>query len=336
MEEKPFKRITKRLLNDQSWINKPYANFTLPSTEAINGDPPPDLEEQAETLRKERESFREDVILDFAAFESSIARIQFLRTSNDKERERYAVEKLRIQATAQEVRENTGSLRIQLEEAQQTLATRKTYDELAEKITSNPALKPRDEQQVNIEKLRSEIQDLEQESQDYAQTWSERKAQFARIMEEGLQLRRLIRDEKEEAERREGMEEGDDLDDSRGRASNAATPRGDNDGLTPLHPSQQGSGGLSPRPTGHEKAASTRGVSPLRQALTPSEETKAVPENEDTDMADEGEVDESPAPQQPEGATQTGETQGTPAGLDATGVNGSDSHEKPVDSMDIT
>lgn len=329
VEEKPFKRITKRLLNDQSWINKPYAN-TTPSAEDANGDTAVRKTEQAEILRKEREAFRDDVILDFAAFESSIARIQFLRTSNEKERERYAAEKLRIQTTAQDVRENTASLRIQLEEAQKTLAVRKTYDELAEKITSNPALKPRDEQQVNLEKLRAEIQDLEQESQDYAQTWSERKAQFARIMEEGLQLRRLIRDEKEEAERREGMEDGEDIEEARGRASNTPAPREDNGGLTPMHSSQQGSGALSP---GTQKVASTRGVSPLRQEATPAAETKTVQEVEDTDMADEGEVEELATSLPTETKPQTGEMRDT---LEKSVANGDEPLDKPDDAMDVT
>ena len=134
------------------------------------------------------------MILDFAAFESSIARIQFLLTSNERERERYAAEKLKIQATAQAVRDNTAELRVQLEEAQKTLALRKTYDELAEKITSNKLLKPRDDQKANIDKLNAEIAELEREREEYAQTWAERREQFGRIMGESMQLRRQIRD----------------------------------------------------------------------------------------------------------------------------------------------
>ncbi|KAL9109027.1 MAG: hypothetical protein Q9227_006267 [Pyrenula ochraceoflavens] len=287
VEEKPFKRITKRILGDNSYLSKLNAAVTPADSSAA--------EERAAALQKERNTFHDDVVLDFAAFEGSIARIQFLRRSNEKERERYAAEKLRILATAQDVRENTSKLRVQLEEAQKTLAIRKGYDELAEKITSNSSLKPRDEQQVNLEKLRNEIEELERESRDYAQTWSERRAQFGRIMEEGLQLRRLIRDEKEEAERLEGMEEGDDGEESRGRGSNAGTPKPETGGLTPMHPSQQGSGGLTPRPHGQDRSA--RGVSPLRQEVTRTG-TPAVPEVEDADMADEGEVDESTADQQ--------------------------------------
>lgn len=246
----------------------------------------------------ERQQFREDIILDFAAFESSIARIQFLRTSNEKERERYASEKLKIQATAQAVRDNTAELRVQLEEAQKTLALRKTYDELAEKITSNRLLRPREDQQANLKKLHAEIAELERESKEYAQTWSERRDQFGRIVEEGMQLRRLIRDEKEEVERREGMEEeedGEDGDASRGRTSTIGTPRPDHGGLTPMHPSQEPGSSVS---VGLlvEKQRAASANSPLRRARPASpgsDGKKPDQEAQDTAMVDEGEVDES-------------------------------------------
>ncbi|KAL8675076.1 MAG: hypothetical protein Q9168_000559 [Polycauliona sp. 1 TL-2023] len=208
VEEKPFKRITKRLLAPTSLVAVPP---TLPPT------PPPDTSAAdeaaaAQQIQKQQQldshrQWREDALLDFAAFESSIIRIQFLLTSNIRERERYAAEKVKIQATAQAVRDNTSELRVQLVEAQGKLALRKEYDQLADKITSNRLLRPRAEQHANLEKLNGEIAELERESQEYAQTWSERREQFGKIIEEGMQLRRLIRDEKEEVERREGMED---------------------------------------------------------------------------------------------------------------------------------
>lgn len=250
------------------------------------------------------------MILDFAAFESSIARIQFLLTSNERERERYAAEKLKIQATAQAVRDNTAELRMQLVEAQKTLALRKSYDELADKITSNKMLKPRDDQKANIDKLNAEIAELERESKEYAQTWSERREQFGRIVDEGMQLRRLIRDEKEEVERREGMDEGQDGEDGedgeglRGRGSGidsaVATPRPDEGGMTPMHPSQGGSvpGGLMV-----EKQKAGRSVSPLRHgSVAPEVIKKESAPSEDTNMEDEGEVQDS----------DTGDRVGTP------------------------
>ena len=235
--------------------------------------------------------------LDFAAFESSIVRTQFLLNSNARERDRYAAEKLQIQATAQEVRQNTAKLHVQLEEAQKTLALRKTYDELAEKITNNRLLRPREDQHANLEKLNNEIADLERESKDYAQTWAERREQFGKIIEEGMNLRRLIRDEKEEVERREGMEEGEDGDDAeasstRGRVSAVGTPRPDAGGSTPLHPGIDGgdAGGLTVDKYLQPRSRSPlRGSTPVTEAVVETPVSK-VDESEDINMAEDGEV----------------------------------------------
>lgn len=344
VEEKPFKRITKRLLTPTSLIYTPSAFPPTPPPEGSNQDE--EESSSAETQQKQRleewRQFREDITLDFAAFESSIARIQFLRAGNEKERERYAAEKDRIQSTAQAVRENTTQLRLQLEEAQKTLALRKTYDDLAEKITSNRLLRPREDQQVHLEKLHAEIAELEVKSKEYAQTWSVRREQFGRIVEEGMQLRRLIRDEKEEVERREGMEEGEDGEDgdvaSKGRSSSAApTPRIDQDAMTPSQSQDESgaatsSGALDNK---HLRAASPggRGVSPLRQvtaASIPAEGKEKTPleegEDEDTNMVDEGEI------------TDDGEGQGSQDGSGsrtASGTEAGDSNLK-ADIMDTT
>ena len=127
-----------------------------------------------------RRQWREEATLDFAGFESSIIRIQFLLNTNIKERERYAAQKLKIEATAQAVRDNTAELHSQLEDAQKQLALRKEYDELAEKITSNRLLRPRQDQHANLAKLNAEIEELERESRGYAQTWVERRQQFSK------------------------------------------------------------------------------------------------------------------------------------------------------------
>ena len=299
VEEKPFKRITKRLLSANSLISTP---LTLPPT------PPPDASaadeaaaaHEAEKQQKldERRQWREDTLLDFAAFESSIIRIQFLLTSNIKERERYAAEKFKIQATAQAVRDNTAELRIQLEETQRTLALRKEYDELAEKILSKPTLRSREDQHANLAKLNTEISELEKESQEYAHTWAERREQFGKIIDEGMHLRRLIRYEKEEVERREGMEEREDGDDEqRGRSSGAVTPRPETGGTTPMHHAVHDQEVGTPGGLAVEKERSSRGRSPLShsQNVSEGEEKKAgTQETEDEDMAEDGELAAEP------------------------------------------
>ena len=183
---------------------------------------------------------------------------------------------------------------MQLEEAQRKLALRKEYDDLAEKITSKPTLRSREDQHTNLTKLNAEIADLERESQEYAQTWSERRQQFGRIIEEGMQLRRLIRDEKEEVERREGMEEREDgEDDQRGRSSGGATPRHETGGTTPMYPASQEEVG-TPRGLGVEKERSSRGRSPLSNTQNMSEGEEKKAEVEDEEMAEDGELAAEP------------------------------------------
>lgn len=293
VEEKPFKRITKRLLGPNALISNPP---TLPPT------PPPNTaaaDEEAAAHEKatqqqleERRLWREDVLMDFAAFESSIIRIQFLLTSNSQERDRYAAKKVKIQDEAYSVMENTADLRIQLEEAQRRLALRKEYDDLAEKITNNRQLKPRDEQQSNIEKLHAEIAELERESLEYAHTWAERRDQFGKIIDEGMQLRRLIRDEKEEVERREGMEGQDEGDpDPKGVSSGINTPRPDSGGgITPMQGIEKDVDGAPP--AGLTGASSKiRGSSPLREIqLATDDNQDQLDEKDDEEMAEDGEV----------------------------------------------
>ena len=303
VEERPFKRITKRLLTPGSLVSTPSK---LPT-------PPPETPDDATSVEAERQKdldarrqFREDVLLDFAAFDSSIARIQFLRNSNAAERERYKADKEHILQTAQAVRDNTVQLRGQLDEAKKTLEQRKKFDELAEKITNNVLLRPRKDQEVNLRKLEEECRELERESRAYGETWKERREQFGRIVEEGMQLRRLIRDEKEEVERREGMEEEDGEvgeGGSRGgqtpkRASRGGTPRldrggspGPERGLKP-RPAQAGS--LSSRAGNRVDSRTTSPIALERRAL--GEGSQMEDSGARSDVAADTPMAEAPTP----------------------------------------
>lgn len=190
------------------------------------------------------------------------------------------------------MRDNTAELRVQLEEAQKTLASRKEYDELAEKITSNRLLRPREDQHANLDKLNAEILQLERESQEYAQTWAERRQQFGRIIEEGMQLRRLIRDEKEEVERREGMEEREDLEDGEGgfQRSGLGTPRHPDGGSTPAGGAPEQARGRINGLLGERHALAAGGESPLPHSSPITEDKGGSQLSEDTDMAEDGEV----------------------------------------------
>lgn len=146
--------------------------------------------------------------LDFAAFDASVARMQLTQASNASERVRYADERARIQERAATVRDNMAVLRVRLAEARATQEQRMVYDRLADRIVLNRLLRPREDTRAALDRLTADIAALERERADYKRTWAERREQFGRIVDEGMQLRRLIRDEKEEVERREGMEDG--------------------------------------------------------------------------------------------------------------------------------
>jgi len=196
---------------------------------------------------------------------------------------------VKIQATAQAVRDNTADLHVQLEEAQKTLALRKEYDTMAEIITGNPLLMPRAEQHANLGKLNAEIADLEREKQDYVHTWAERRQQFGKIVNEGMQLRRMIRDEKEEVDRSDVMEEREDAEsEGRGR-SGRSTPHRERGGVTPIPHSRSHEhevGGLMV-----ERDRSIRGKSPLSHSQLVDDVNDKRPEVDDEEMAEDGELE---------------------------------------------
>ncbi|KAM3529212.1 hypothetical protein NHJ13051_002037 [Beauveria bassiana] len=280
VEEKPFKRITKRLSTVSSIVSK----IT-------------DEEEQSATTAPNTEQLREDLTLDFAAFDSSIARLQFLHDANERERTRYDNDKQRILDECQAVRAKNAELREQLDGARAKLAQRKKFDELADKITSNRLLRPREDQLTNLAKLEEECRELERESETYTGTWKERRDQFNRIMDEGMLLRRQIRDEKEEVDRREGMNEGTEDDGAptpRPDLNGSATPRPEGDGQ---HKDDdeggKGENGSAATPAGDHlqvpRLGSGRGSKNASAAASTTATPK--PEQEEIDREDDDEDD---------------------------------------------
>ena len=164
IEQRPFQRLTKRLLSPDSLLLKRPTLNQLPSppAEAATDDlASSESNKEPQTSAEELYSqFREDMLLDFVLFDSTMVRIQLLRNSNEKERARYATEKSKIMETSDSVRLNITQLRQELEEEQRKLALRKQYDELTEKITSNRMLRPREDQEAQLEKLEKEIAEL--------------------------------------------------------------------------------------------------------------------------------------------------------------------------------
>ncbi|KAL5611564.1 hypothetical protein BROUX41_000851 [Berkeleyomyces rouxiae] len=192
VEERPFKRVTKRL---RSLV-----------TSVANTSTAEERPNQQRTL----EFLKEDLTTDFSIFDSSLSRLQFLFDANIRERDRYEADKQRILDECQAARDENTVLREKLDEARNTLSKRKRFDDLADKINANRLLRPRTDQLANLKKLEEECAELERERETYAETWRERRDQFNRIMEEGMLLRAQIRDEADEVDRRQGMVEDED------------------------------------------------------------------------------------------------------------------------------
>lgn len=288
VEARPYSHVTGHILKPDFF--EAARPRQLPS-------PPPDAsaaEEEAAAVLVEREQqkhkielWRRNIMNELSALDFAILRAEFTTTSNHTERERYAVEKDGITAKQQHVRDTIEELRVQLVEAKETLAVRKTYDELTEKISSSKMLKPRDEQALAHAKLDEEIAELEHEVRSAKDTWSERRTQFGRIEDATREMLAMIKDEKEEAERKEGMmKDGDEEGEgegstSRGDVSRVGTPRPDG-GMTPVHVSQSGEGSsllkVPPKDRLHPLSRDTSAApSPARSGVI-----------EDTEMADSG------------------------------------------------
>lgn len=296
MEARPYTNAAGRLLKPGFFEDARPKQLPSPPPDASAAD------EEAAALAAEREQqahkieiWRKDIMNELSLLDFAILRAEFTTNSNHTERERYAVDKTAIEAKQDHVRKTIEDLRVRLVEAKETLAVRKTYDELTEKITSCKMLKPRDEQAHAHVKLDQEIRELEHEVQSAKDTWSERRTQFGRIEQEAREMLRMIKDEKEEAERKEGMMKDGDEDGegegstSRGDVSHAGTPRPDGS-MTPVHASQGG------------EASSSLRVPPQDRLKPLSRDASAAPSSgksgvvEDTDMADlranSGDVDD--------------------------------------------
>lgn len=300
VEARPYQRVSGRLTKPNSFHTRPVQ---LPS-------PPPDAnaaDEEAAAKAVEREqqdksirAWQQDVINEIAMLDYAILRMELTTKSNEAERERYAAEKTEIIAKQQDVRDNIENLRVKLEEAKQTLAVRKTYDELTEKITSSKMLKPRDEQAAAHAKLDEEIAELQEEVESFKRTWTERRVQFGRISEEANEMLRMIKDEKEEAERKEGMmkdaDEGEDGEGSttRGGASAVGTPRpdagtpvpGEEASQTVRAPPRERLASLSQANSGAATPAA------LERGLEDTEMGEAVAKDDDSSEIEEGEEEE--------------------------------------------
>ncbi|KAI1799811.1 Tho complex subunit 7-domain-containing protein [Daldinia bambusicola] len=305
VEEKPFKRLTKRLVAPGAFTSP--GKLPTPPPDSHNNNNNDAEANTSSSPAVDIAALKEDIILDFEAFDAQILRLQLLGTANEQERERYGADRLQILATMESVREGNARLKARLDAARATLAQRRRFDELADRITNNRMLRPRAEQVANLAKLAEECGDLRRESETYGATWRERREQFERLVEEGKRLRALIRDEKEEVERREGMdsdaEDGEAAGtpgkgglvsgnntphpDSGAVSGGGRTPRPDSPGVGAGAGAAGGQSGLKPRPdvSGSFSRAESQAPSQRAGSQNPREELE---EGEDVEMDEPG------------------------------------------------
>ncbi|KAK5940797.1 hypothetical protein PMZ80_007214 [Knufia obscura] len=305
IEEKPFKRIQKRLLAPSNpiheYLRRIPVDGSLNTSATGNGETVSDEEttttptqpkpqEEISLYKKQLENFSNQTHHDFSALTTSLARLQFLLTSNEKERSRYTEQVSSITSQHGAIRNNTSELRSRLTEAREQLAKRKGYDMLAEGVlwvdgrVGGERAKTREELRRESEKLRGEIEELEREGSELKGQWVDRREALGAVIGEAGRLRRVVRGEpevveeddrkededgssvidgEEETKRRDDEDENQEQDDGmlgagdRDReASNAGTPRPmDDGGATPLP--ERESGGMTPLPTTQESGART-------------------------------------------------------------------------------
>ncbi|KAF2115405.1 Tho complex subunit 7-domain-containing protein [Lophiotrema nucula] len=312
VEYRPYRNIAKRLTEPPD-VLRAHRPLQLPS-------PPPDAsaadEEAAarqvkqESLSEATQAWQHDIMNEVSLLDYAILRMEMTIQSNQAERDHYAKRKGEIYRDQEKVRANIVEKQAELDEVKKNLEIQKGYDEQTEKITNSKMLKPRAEQAIAHAKLDEEIADLQQEVQSSKDTWAERRTQFGRIEEEAKEILRMIKDEKEEAERKEGMMKDDDQDGegatSRGDVSHAGTPRPDG-GVTPLHVSQVEDGPTLKVPP-DRLAPLSRSVSvapsPARSGLGDVEMVESGAQSgdakedvEESDGIEEGEEEEDDGPQ---------------------------------------
>jgi hypothetical protein len=293
IEQKPFQRVFKRLTQSDSAILKRNQHLPTPPPDAEDANEEAEAEnvkDKAAEAEKEVDQWRQDMKLDFAALESSMVRIQLLQRSNERERDRYAAEKIKIMETAEKIRRSNIELKQQLELARQTMESRKKYDELANKIFSNKLLKSREEQMQMHEKLQKEITEQEQEAEEHAKAVAARREQWFGAIKGALKDMKGIQhpelqQQDEEMKTVDAEGEGEEEHEDSGREGSRAPSRSRSASLAREH---------TPAPHENSDEAGVEGGEILKvpprsrgasQAASPAPETQGT--KEDIDMTEE-------------------------------------------------
>ncbi len=199
-----------------------------------------------------------------------------LLQTNTREVERYSADVTAIESTAARARETLIKLRETLVLVQQEKENKLHYDSIASDILSTRGLKPRDEQLVQLDRLRGEIRELERERDEYRQVWTARREQFGEIVKQLERMWAQIKEDKDEQDRREGMSEEEEGEEVEGKEE--STPATQEGKSTPLH-----------LPT---ESATPMVATPMPEVATPMPTTGGETPAQDRAIADDVQMDE--------------------------------------------
>jgi hypothetical protein len=125
-------------------------------------------------------------------------------------------------------------LREELREAKLERGQKVQYDDLTrEMLKKTPKSRPEQITYSNpreiadaraIEKITSELEEVQMELSSYSTVWDARKGTFDSILHNLEVLRREVEDEKEQKDRKEGMDEGSDHEEEEGQVTGVQTP----------------------------------------------------------------------------------------------------------------
>ncbi|RPA79385.1 hypothetical protein BJ508DRAFT_328458 [Ascobolus immersus RN42] len=242
-EDKYVKRINRNVLKVEKLVNW---TLTSPRPERPPGFADKDSGAKIDPEEDLTVAMLKDLVdMDHDLFATSLLKIQIANDMNASEVERYEQEKVKIVQDEQIARDTIAKQRDELLAAQQEKENRLEYDAIAMEIFNSKSLKPRDEQAQAIARLNAEIEELEKERDSDIKLWETRRDHFSQITNLLDGMVDEIKREKEEQERREGMdeeEEGEEVE--HGKDRDSAVPSGGN---TPFHQSTPSfSGGLTP------------------------------------------------------------------------------------------
>ncbi|KAF3941613.1 hypothetical protein ABW19_dt0209149 [Dactylella cylindrospora] len=183
-----------------------------------------------ESIDTAAEKLAEEILLDFAPLEEALMRIQLLTDANRKEVARYEQKRVQIEQASEKARNDMISLNSSLSEAHKLKQHKLEYDVIATEITSSPnSQKTRQAQYDSIARLNAEIEALEREKAEYGKVWAARRAQFGAIVEALMGMQAQIQEDKEEQERREGLDDDEEEGEKNEGSTEKEGAKGDGD-----------------------------------------------------------------------------------------------------------